>query len=219
MAKNKPEAGLARGILCPTCLNEFDWDADPNLYEMNGEPIQQIDDEPEVLRRDRELGAWKRCPTPPLPDEQHHLLPVRYGQYGRPMVIGFVGGGNAGKSHLLATIVRELEGNALDALGARADVLDHDLHDEYVLNSVNPLFDEGLAVPPTPPVTDEAARFRDAFLISYGNESRPVAFFDVAGDVLTARRIARASHFLLAVDALIVVVDWDRDRRRRGFDS
>jgi hypothetical protein len=209
-----------RGILCPTCLREFDWDADPTLYERAGgdvyTPIPTAGDLPERLRKDRELDAWKKCPTPPHDGKNPHYLPVGYGQHGRPMVIAFVGALETGKSHLLATMVREIERGALEALGARADPLDNDKHVEYVANFVNPLFETGLSIQPTRRLRDEAeATFRDAFLITYGPATRPVAFFDVSGEDLALKR-ARSNDFILAVDALIFVIDPNPGRLRRA---
>jgi hypothetical protein len=210
-----------RRILCPTCLNEFDWDADSTLYErVEGvySPIKAADDEPARLRRDRELDAWKRCPTAPNEGEQPHYLPVGYGRHGPPMVIGFVGNVNTGKSHLLATMVKEIARGGLEAVGARAEPLDNDEHDDFLGSYVNPLFETGRYVPPNPRLGDAETMFRDAFLITHGSSVRPVAFFDVSGEDLRLRH-ARSTHFMLAVDALVFVVDWDPQRLVREAEQ
>jgi hypothetical protein len=206
--------------LCPTCLREFDWDADPTLYERAAgdvyTPIPAAGDLPELLRKDRELDAWKKCPTQPRDGEKPHYLPVGYGQHGRPMVVAFVGALETGKSHLLATMVKEIGRGALEALGARTDPLDHDVHDEYVATYVNPLFETCRSIPPNPRLRDAAeATFRDAFLVTYGPVTRPVAFFDISGEDLALKR-ARSNDFMLAVDALIFVIDPNPGRRRRS---
>jgi hypothetical protein len=208
-----------RSILCPRCLYEFDWDADPTLYERTAGDLYTAipagGDQPELLRKDRELDAWKKCPTQPRDGEKPHYLPVGYGGHGRPMVVGFVGTIETGKSHLLATMVKEIGRGALEALGAKTDPLDYDIHDEYVAEYVNPLFETGRSIPPNQRLRDAAeATFRDAFLVTYGSVTRPVAFFDVSGEDLALKR-ARSNDFMLAVDALIFVVDWNPGRLRR----
>ncbi|MDT3443538.1 MULTISPECIES: TRAFAC clade GTPase domain-containing protein [unclassified Pseudofrankia] len=202
-------------VLCPTCLHEFDWNADPTLYERTKGrqfiPIFQLDGEPERVLRDRQLGAWKKCAAPLRESENPHFLPARYGQYGRPLVVAFVGGSNAGKSHLLAAMVREIERGALDAIGARADALDHEEHDNYVATFVDPLFRYNRAIESTTPERNAPAEFLDGFVVTHGSVTRPVVFFDVSGEVLASGRDL-GNQFLLAIDAMIVVADWDRTR-------
>ncbi|WP_239376532.1 hypothetical protein [Frankia sp. Cj5] len=211
-------------VRCPICLDEFVWEDERQLYERIDTPVAaeryRLLEIPAttsaIKRRDRELDAWKRCPdsdgelTAPDGSRIDHYLPEAYAKYGRPLVIGFVGFAESGKSHLLASMVGEIEYGRLETLGLDADPVDAGVHQNYLSEFVDPLFNDGEAIQRDGIGTSESgAEFKDAFLLSNPDlgVTRAVTFFDISGEILAER--SPYTQFILAMDALIFVVDPD----------
>lgn len=201
-------------VLCPICLQRIKWDDDLPLYAYDAESQTHsrftipADAGPEQRARMRRL-ARIRCPNEAA---EEHFLPVAYGASGRPLVLGLVGARGAGKSHLLAAIVRALERGDLNRrYGVDCWPLDVLLHQRFLSDSVDPLVGgTGLGPTPTGLVT-----FANAFVVGREDGGRtPAALFDVAGDDLA--RVADATAFLDAADGLAFVVD---PARLTGDDS
>ncbi len=211
-----------RTVRCPICLNEFVWDDVRQLYERVDTPVAAERYRPleipattsTLKRRDRELDAWKRCPdndgelTANDGSKIDHYLPAAYAKYGRPLVIGFVGFAESGKSHLLASMVGEIEYGRLEALGLGVDPVDAGIHENYLSEFVDPLFNDGEAIQ-SDGIGESAsgAEFKDAFLLSNPDlgVTRAVTFFDISGEILAEK--SPYTQFILAMDALIFVVD------------
>ncbi|WP_239404692.1 hypothetical protein [Frankia sp. Cj3] len=209
-------------VRCPICLDEFVWDEVHQLYERTEDPTEpyrplEIPATASAIKRhDRELDAWKRCPDTDSELKREdgtripHYLPVAYGKYGRPLVVGFVGFRGSGKSHLLASMVGEIENGRLGMLGLQVDPVDGNVHKKYLEKIVRPLFNSGEALQSDiAAFSPGGAEFKDAFLISNldSRVTRAVTFFDISGELLSERR--PETQFMLAADALIFVVDPD----------
>jgi hypothetical protein len=199
-------------------LDTFSWD-DSGLFTRSADGrtytalnLHLISDP--VKRADRMLDAWKLCPNPSKDARAQHYLPAAYARFGPPLVIGLVGFSGSGKTHLLAAIIGELERGGLGQLGLRVEAVDIGMHRGYLEEHVEILFDEGQAIPRTRRYgSDDEVYFIDAVLIENNGTKRAVAFFDVSGEDLA--NTTRSMQFVLALDALLFVVDPDRALRRR----
>lgn len=196
----------ASAVVCPICLAEIpDWDAlghykygsDGNWHEIVMEPGATATQQ----ARDKH-GAYVRCPAS-QEDSAHHL-PARYGRFGEPVLLGFVGLTESGKSHLLTSMI-----GAIGMLSDyRIDVkpLDPAMHHRFLENSVKPLINRNEALPGTP--DDATTQIADAFIVRHGNgPERVVALFDVSGGVLAQTEETR--EFLWIADGLFFVIDPD----------
>ncbi len=217
-----PRGGLqpSTQVRCPICLDLFAWN-DSDLFRRQPDgTYSELDLGPTAddrKRANKMLGAWKRCPNPSGDMPRDHYLPVAYARSGSPLVIGLVGRTESGKSHLLASMIMEIERNGLSPLGLTAEPVDIDMHQEFVRSSVAPLA-RGEVIPQTEPVPAEAqVLFMDALLVGDAQRRRAVAFFDVSGEDLT--RNTTSMNFVLAVDALIFVVDAEQAIGRDGGTS
>jgi Double-GTPase 2 len=195
-------------VRCYFCHDAFTWPADPQLYRLEGGDYVEIDSLAgldEVKQRDARLEAWIRCPNPSGDMSEHHL-PVSYGGFGPPLVIGLIGASETGKSHLLAAMIHQIERDRLAAVGLTHRPASLQLHRAYVRDNVVPLFGDGKELRNTlPEAADALVSFKEAILVDDGRRTRAVAFFDVSGEDLA--QITRSMRFVLAMDALIFVVD------------
>jgi hypothetical protein len=205
-------------VRCYTCQDAFTWAAGiPLFYQrVDGEyeplpPMQGID---ERKRRDARLDAWVRCPNPSGDMEEEHYLPAAYGSFGPPLAIGLIGASNTGKSHLLAAMIRQIQKDGLAAVGLRTRPANLELHRRYVARYVDRLFRQGEDLGRTAGTEEDGFSLDDAFLVDDGRRSRAVAFFDVLGEPLI--RGSRSMRFILAMDALIFVVDPEMATGVRG---
>jgi hypothetical protein len=139
-----------------------------------------------------------------------HYLPVGYGRYGKPVVLGLVGASGSGKSHLLSAIIGEIERGTLEEYGITSRPLDLHLHKRFMQDKVGPLLHQSRILSPTP---EGVVSFADALLIGSRGHERPVAFFDVSGEELEYLHTNNDTrNFLEIVDGLIFVVDPTRLR-------
>lgn len=215
--RSEPGTATSQPVICPICLHEIDdwdalqywrWDAALEAYAELGVPpgLNQH-------QRDRLLrGAYVRCPAPHVDMQTEHYLPVNYGRFGPPVLLGFIGLTKSGKSHLLASMVGEIQGGALAhdyAIASRP--VDPAMHQRFMDGWVNPLFSHDRVLPGT---QEGIVTFADAFLMSYENgPERLVALFDVAGGDLA--RVDETKQFLEIANGLFFVIDPEHMNARR----
>jgi hypothetical protein len=201
------------------CLDTFAWARDgSDLFELDPDtmeyrPIDLAGQRDPRKREVRLRSAFLLCPNP-TGDAEPHYLPVLYGRYRKPLVIGLVGGTQAGKTHLLAAMMGEIESNGLESHGLTAVPLDMIRHRLFHRDFVQPLY-RGTRLTYTVPT--DLPEFVDALIISRTGETggHPVAFFDVSGEQLA--KVGKGERFLAAVDGLIFVVDPEQALRMPGL--
>jgi hypothetical protein len=207
-------------IMCPICLGEIPnwntldywrWDSSTGNYERVNIP-------PDLSATQRTRfthGAYVRCPASTDETTNVHYLPARYGSFGDPVLLGFVGLSRSGKTHLLASMVAEI--SKLSDYGIDVTELDHATHRDFLEKSVKPLIAGNRVLPGTPDCVNTT--LADAFIIRQGNgPERVVALFDVSGGDLI--RPESTKEFLWIADGLFFVVDPDRiEVNRAGDDS
>jgi hypothetical protein len=120
------------------------------------------------------------------------------------VLLGFIGLTKSGKSHLLASMVGEIQGGALlQDYGIVSRPVDPAMHQRFLDGWVNPLFSHDRVLPGT---QEGIVTFADAFLMSYENgPERLVALFDVAGGDLA--RVDETKQFLEIANGLFFVID------------
>lgn len=227
-------------IRCPYCLDLFQWDGQ-TLYERDENGVYQqlppVSPDTDILKReDQQRKAFVRCPNPSgdMADRPHHL-PIDYMRYREPLVIGFIGDADSGKSTLLAMMVNDIDNNRLLPYGFAAVPLLQEEHETYRTAKVNPLL-RGTPLEKTKATQEASVEFTDGFLLLKDDDHKqPVVFFDVGGEALGnigakksqedigAKKSqgdnSRATRFLQAVSAFIFVVDPDRLTGQDGDDT
>jgi hypothetical protein len=206
-ARPMPPAAAPIGplITCPICLGHLSWQTLPHFrYDNDAEDYLPLDlpDSATPEQRSRELrNAAVRCPNTEVAVGPH-FLPANYGRYGPPAIFGFIGASAAGKSHLLATMVAEIQQGGLREYGLKAQAIDVRRHRRYMRDTVRPLITDGRRIEGT---TEGIVEFMAGFVISDDvGEPRPMACFDVAGGDLTQ---VETKHFLEIADGLVFVAD------------
>jgi hypothetical protein len=203
-------------VTCPICLSRISWSDMPKWRfdpSANGYVELQIPPEASPEQRTRlERDAAVFCPDPSNMMGPHYL-PADYGRYGKPVLIGFVAESSSGKSHLLASMVGEIERGGLSPYGIRRTAIDRAMHHRFLADQVWPLLNDNRVLAPT---GEGEVSFVDAFLIAPENApKRPVALFDVSG--LDLVDVDNPKAFLEIVDGLIFVVDAGKvQNRERG---
>ncbi|GAA3884776.1 hypothetical protein [Streptomyces sedi] len=200
---DEPPGDEAFEMVCPYCLGPVAYDPGALfLPEEQGEYVAfDPASEPVELRRaDMLRRAFQRCPNLSGLDEHH--LPVPYLTNGRPLTIVTVGGSLTGKTHLLTSMIGEIEENGLEPYGITAEPLNPEWHQRFVRERLQPLRD-GKVLPRT--ASTRFARFADGLLLTARGRTRPVMFFDLAGEDLESHD--EAMRFLAGVGAFLFVVD------------
>ncbi len=195
-------------VICPICLTPIDnwdtlqryrWDSGQECYVKHEIPAEVTG----WQRKDMERGSYRRCPDTfhVMPDREHYL-PADYGDFGPPVILGFVGLTASGKTHLLAAMVGAMQAG-LRHHGITCRALDRALHKKFEEERVRPLLDNNQVLPGTP---EGVLTFADAFLMQQGREkARPVVLFDVAGGDLID--VDNTTKFLGIADGLFFIVD------------
>jgi hypothetical protein len=209
-----------RTVMCPFCLCEIaDWDS---LAYWRWDTAQEVYAEVRLpadlnpVQRARHIsGAHVRCPASGDDAQGGHYLPVNYGRFGSPVLLGFVGLTKSGKSHLLAAMVGAIEAGELAQHGITSRPLDHATHRKFLEKWVNPLLSHDKVLPDT---REGVVEIADAFLMSLpdGTE-RPVVMFDIAGGDLAQDGEMR--EFLWIADGLFFVIDPDHISSHRAGDE
>ncbi len=204
-------------VMCPVCLADIDnWDNQdyyrPNPVPDAADDWQKIEIPPDLSaaqRRRYQHNAYVRCEKGA---QGPHHLPARYGQFGEPVLLGFVGLTESGKSHLLTTMIGRIE--ALSQYEITVEPLDPPMHKRFIESAVEPLITKGVPVPYT---RDQETAMRDAFIVRYRNgPERVVALFDVSGGDLADTGMGR--EFLWIADGLFFVIDPEHIARSKVGD-
>jgi hypothetical protein len=211
-----PPPGADSLVRCPTCLDEFAWDRRTVVVDRDrpGMATLDLDTIRDPLKRAEALvGSEVKCENPSGDFPDAHYLPVDYVRLGKPLVIGFVGTADTGKSTLLAAMVHELTRNGLAQHRLEVEILDREKHRKFKRSHIDPLFEDSVALDATKGF-ESGVEFVAAFRIGSGQKWRPVVFFDVGGESLKEPK-GKDARFLLAVEALIFVVDPRQIQRNR----
>jgi hypothetical protein len=214
--RTDPAVSGSSAVVCPICLAEIkDWNALEYLrYSSDGDYEKIVippGATPTQQARDK-LGAYVRCPA--SRDDSAHHLPARYGRFGEPVLLGFVGLTESGKSHLLTSMIAGI--GKLSEYRIDVKPLDPAMHQRFLENSVKPLITRNEALPGTP--DDATTDIADAFIVRQGNErERVVALFDVSGGVLA--QTERTREFLWIADGLFFVIDPDHIKASKVGDD
>jgi hypothetical protein len=195
-----------RMIDCPVCLDRIP--ADGELYELsNGRP------QPKVLpvsasaakTADITRNSYRLCPNP-SGDVAKHYLPTALTALSNmhpPIVVGFVGASQSGKTHLLTTMIAAIHRGELQRYGLSAVPMDLDQHLRFMSRTTNALIDRHERLPGTKHGVNDIA---DVFMItSPVTGTWPLTFFDIAGEDLT--QVGSTGRFLAGAKALVFVVD------------
>ncbi|MFC7302786.1 hypothetical protein ACFQVC_00970 [Streptomyces monticola] len=192
-----------RPTLCPHCLLPIAYD-ESRLFTPNAKnelkPLDLSGERRPMHRQDALRKAVQQCPYGQGVDE--HYLPVPYLTNGEPLTIAMVGSSTVGKTHLLAAILGEIEQGGLEPYGLKCLPLSPGDHRRFLRDQVQPLR-QGQVLKPT--VETQFARFADGLLVSGHGRTRPVLFFDLAGEDLT--RHDDVTTFLMGMGAFIFVLD------------
>jgi hypothetical protein len=198
--------GGQRFVRCPICAADYEWPTDSLISVFNEDKqdyeVLDLTKYPPAARPNLVRQGYRACPNP-AGDTPQHYLPATYADHQTALVIGLVGSSNSGKTHLLTAMLRQAYQGGLGDYGIRAAPLDFRRHAAFKETYVKP-FEEGVALPGTDTGIIEAA---DLMLLrGPGIGSRPVVFFDVAGeDLESTAALNRATRFLDAVNAVIFV--------------
>jgi len=191
-------------VRCPTCADEFLWQGNDPVFRYD-EAIS--DYEPIDLGRMSESRVatalregYRKCPNP-SGDATEHYLPATYWTYPDPLVIGLVGAPAAGKTHLLTAMIWAAYQHALKPYGIETSALDFHRHHEFERLYMRP-FQDGGELAGTRTNVSEAV---DILLMRGPGGTRPVTFFDVAGEDLERSSANRATRFLASANAVIFV--------------
>ncbi|MEU0560452.1 hypothetical protein [Dactylosporangium sp. NPDC006015] len=196
---------------CYLCLDDVQWTG-TNLRRWVDGKYRALELTPDLSEAQREsllLHAIQRCPNR-AGDGPDHYLPVGYLRSGRPINVAVIGRSGAGKTHLLAGIVRDIDAGGLTNFNVMTGAVDMAGHDSFREQHITPLYDQGTMLPHTGAVAE--VEYTDGVVVTVNGRSRPLMFFDVAGETLQPRQQrTRAAQFLSAVDALLFVADPEMD--------
>lgn len=193
-------------VRCPVCADEFPWSPTPTIYLYNEENAayepEDISRMPPIRQAQMRVTGYRKCPHPSR-DMAEHFLPATYFDYRDPLVVGLIGASSAGKTHLLTAMIREAHRDGLRPYGVQISALDFRRHDAFQNLYVKPL-EAGAALPGTRHGVTEAA---DILLVrGPDGQTRPISFFDVAGeDLESTQALNPATRFLAAANAVIFV--------------
>lgn len=201
----------ASTVMCPICLGDIgnwgtleNWRWDATIGEGDYVRIDIPADLNPTQRARFTHGAYVRCPASTDLTAVAHYLPARYGRFGDPVLLGFVGLTQSGKTHLLASMIGEISG--LSEYGMDVTELDRATHRDFLEKSVKPLIAGHKVLPGTP--DDASTTLTDAFIVRQANgQERVVALFDVSGGDLARRDSTK--EFLWIADGLFFVIDPD----------
>ncbi|TDC18536.1 hypothetical protein E1265_25085 [Streptomyces sp. 8K308] len=190
-------------VICPYCLCPVAYD-ESRIHVRNAEaryePWNPSAEPSELLRPEKLRRAFQRCDNGSGMED--HYLPVPYLTNGEPLTVVLVGSSASGKTHLLAAMIGEVLRGGLDRYGVTHQPLNLDWHQRFVRDRVQPLRD-GRVLGRT--ATTSFAHFADGLLLTGRGRTRPVVFFDLAGEDLVGH--GEAARFLAGVGAFVFVVD------------
>ncbi|WP_158710982.1 hypothetical protein [Streptomyces albus] len=203
-----------RPTLCPYCLLPVEYD-ETRLFTLDSkrvfQPLDLSRERRPMHRQDALRQAYQSCPHAPA-DAPHHL-PVPFLTNGEPLTVALVGSSAAGKTHLLAAMLGEIEKGGLEPYGLKCLPLNPDTHREFIRERVQRLH-RGKMLESTGQMS--FAHFADGLLVTGGGVTRPVLFFDLAGEDLAQN--GEVTSFLMGVGAFIFVLDPLRALRLPALD-
>ncbi|MGW8375256.1 hypothetical protein [Streptomyces sp. ODS28] len=190
-------------MICPYCLDPVSYDAS-RLFTRNARqehvPLDLSGEHNAIRRNDVLRSAFQRCPH--TGGVEPHYLPVPYLTSGPPLTVAMVGSSSTGKTHLLASMIGEVEKGGLEPYGLTCHPLNPEWHGRFMRERVQPLH-EGQVLSRT--TTAKFAFFADGLLVSGHGATRPVMFFDLAGEDLVEH--GAVTRFLAGVGAFVFVLD------------
>lgn len=196
-----------REVQCPYCWDSVLWTDDEPVWIFGdgGAEPERVEIAHMLPQKKAELRwrGYRPCPNPSDDVSVQHWLPALLGEFPDPLVIGFVGASESGKTHLLVAMLREVLPNGLGSYGIEVGILDHRQH--RIFQRQIGLLDSGLVLDSTNRQVFGYAEMLRLRRIRDG-ATRLVIFYDVAGeDLLNAdtARGAAASRFFLGGPALI----------------
>ncbi|MFI0976499.1 hypothetical protein ACH4SP_05670 [Streptomyces sp. NPDC021093] len=203
-----------RPPLCPHCRLPVVYD-ESRLFARNAKkeykPLDLTAERRPMHVKEALRHAFQKCPH--APGDRPHYLPVPYLTHGEPLTVAMVGSSAAGKTHLLAAMLGEIEQGGLEAYGLTCLPLNPDWHREFLQEKVQRLH-QGEMLDGTNQVP--FADFADGLLVSGHGATRPVLFFDLAGEDLAQDN--EVGRFLGEVGAFIFVLDPLRALRLASLD-
>ncbi|MCX4584682.1 hypothetical protein [Streptomyces sp. NBC_01481] len=192
-----------RSRLCPHCLLPVTFDESMLItISAKGDrvPLDLSTEHRPTHRADAMRQAFHRCPH--AEGDRSHELPVPYLTNGEPLSIALVGSSAVGKTHLLAAMLGEIEQGGLEPYGLKCLPLNPASHRTFLRERVQGLH-QGKQLARTGQQT--FARFADGLLVTGRGATRPVVFFDLAGEDLAEE--GEVTGFLMGVGAFIFVLD------------
>ncbi|NGY64069.1 hypothetical protein G7043_34625 [Lentzea sp. NEAU-D13] len=195
-------------VLCPICLGFFPWREDelyrPETDQNVGGRWVKVDlahlNNP-IVRTDRRGSCYVKCPNPGR-EHQEHFLPITYRDHGEPIIIGLIGSGRSGKTHLLATMIHAALRGGLRHHGLDFEPADELRHEKFEAQVKALMQGEKLGA------TEDLKQDFTTYLLvrTPGDRARPVVFFDVAGeDFNNPGKQKLGGQFVLAATALMFV--------------
>jgi hypothetical protein len=199
-----------RRVQCPICLEFFAWREDElfrRVVDANGARWVRADlsgiNNP-VKREDRRARCYVKCPNPSKDSKTEHYLPVSHRDHGDPVVIGLVGRGRSGKTHLLATMIHEALRGDLRHHGLTFEPADELRHSAFQ-RQIDQLM-RGNKLEGTEDLKEDFATY--LLVRTESGTTRPVVFFDVAGeDFARPGPDGLGGQFVLGATALMFVDD------------
>ncbi|MFJ6694660.1 hypothetical protein ACIQM4_01105 [Streptomyces sp. NPDC091272] len=208
------QAAVPRPPLCPHCRLPVLYD-EGRLFARNAKkeykPLDLAAERRPMHRTEALRHAFQKCPH--APGNRPHYLPVPYLTHGEPLTVAMVGSSAAGKTHLLAAMLGEIEQGGLEPYGLTCLPLNPDWHREFLQEKVQRLH-QGEMLDGTN--QEPFADFADGLLVSGHGATRPVLFFDLAGEDLAQDN--EVTRFLGEVGAFIFVLDPLRALRLASLD-
>ncbi|MCP9986010.1 hypothetical protein LUX01_04095 [Streptomyces sudanensis] len=199
--------------LCPYCLLPVAYDPSGLVtIDPKGDRVPlDLGGLPPAHRQDLLRTAYQPCPH--AGRDTLHELPVPYLTNGRPLSVALVGSSGVGKTHLLAAMLAEVEQGGLEPYGLKCLPLNPDTHRTFLRERVQNLL-QGRELGRTG--QQAFARFADGLLVTGRGPTRPVVFFDLAGEDLA--QDGAVARFLTGVDAFVFVLDPLRALRLASLD-
>lgn len=195
-----PRPTVSAAVLCPHCLLPVTYDEN-NLfvYDAMGRPkaLDLSGKRSRLHTHDALSKAFQRCP------HAEHYLPVPYLTNGEPLTIAMVGSSGAGKTHLLAAMLGEVEQGGLEPYGLKCRPLNPRDHRDFLMQVQR--LHHGEALERTPEAEGKFAHYADGLLVSGQGRTRPVLFYDLSGEDL--KRDDDVTTFLMGTGAFLFVVD------------
>jgi hypothetical protein len=200
-------APAPKEVQCPICLefvgwNEaelFQWVVDSNGARWELADLSNTNNP--LKWQDRYHLCYVKCPNP-AGEHQEHYIPISYRDHDEPIIIGLVGPGKSGKTHLLASMVHQALRNDLRHYGLTFSPVDELRHTTFQREITQLMRGKPL----------QASDFYKEEITTYlllrtrSGQARPVIFFDVAGEDFERpgpRRLG--AQFLLGATALMFI--------------